>query len=80
MPRSHHRDVPDGVAEIWNSELGSTYNTITERHPKALSHNNARHLGTLGTGNHFIKVCLDESDHVWEMLHSRSRGCGNIDD
>ena len=28
------------------------------------------HLGTLGTGNHFIEVCLDESDQVWFMLHS----------
>ena len=70
-------DVPDGVAEIWNSELGSTYQTITEKHPKALAHNNVRHLGTLGTGNHFIEVCLDEDDRVWAMLHSGSRGCGN---
>ena len=35
------------------------------------------HLGTLGTGNHFIEVCLDEEDHVWIMLHSGSRGVGN---
>jgi len=35
------------------------------------------HLGTLGTGNHFIEVCLDEQDHVWFMLHSGSRGVGN---
>ena len=35
------------------------------------------HLGTLGTGNHFIEVCLDESDIVWFMLHSGSRGVGN---
>ncbi|MCD6041519.1 MAG: RNA-splicing ligase RtcB, partial [Burkholderiales bacterium] len=34
-------------------------------------------LGTLGGGNHFIEVCLDESDHVWAMLHSGSRGIGN---
>jgi len=36
-----------------------------------------RHLGTLGTGNHFIEVCLDEADAVWIMLHSGSRGIGN---
>lgn len=35
------------------------------------------HLGTLGTGNHFIEVCLDEADRVWVMLHSGSRGIGN---
>jgi len=34
-------------------------------------------LGTLGGGNHFIEVCLDERDHVWLMLHSGSRGIGN---
>lgn len=36
-----------------------------------------RHVGTLGTGNHFIEVCLDEADRVWIMLHSGSRGVGN---
>jgi tRNA-splicing ligase RtcB (3'-phosphate/5'-hydroxy nucleic acid ligase) len=36
-----------------------------------------QHLGTLGTGNHFIEVCLDETDRVWLMLHSGSRGVGN---
>jgi tRNA-splicing ligase RtcB len=35
------------------------------------------HLGTLGTGNHFIEICLDESGAVWVMLHSGSRGIGN---
>jgi tRNA-splicing ligase RtcB (3'-phosphate/5'-hydroxy nucleic acid ligase) len=35
------------------------------------------HLGTLGTGNHFIEVCLDESERVWLMLHSGSHGIGN---
>jgi tRNA-splicing ligase RtcB len=34
-------------------------------------------LGTLGTGNHFIEVCLDENNDVWVMLHSGSRGIGN---
>ena len=36
-----------------------------------------RHLGTLGTGNHFIEICLDEDGSVWIMLHSGSRGVGN---
>ena len=39
--------------------------------------NDVNHLGTLGTGNHFIEVCLDERDRVWFMLHSGSRGIGN---
>ncbi|WP_435007967.1 RtcB family protein [Tundrisphaera lichenicola] len=37
----------------------------------------ANHLGTLGTGNHFIELCLDENQAVWVMLHSGSRGIGN---
>jgi len=36
-----------------------------------------RQLGTLGGGNHFIELCLDEADQVWVMLHSGSRGLGN---
>jgi tRNA-splicing ligase RtcB len=36
-----------------------------------------KQLGTLGGGNHFIELCLDEADHVWIMLHSGSRGTGN---
>ncbi|WOB06559.1 RtcB family protein [Piscinibacter gummiphilus] len=39
--------------------------------------NCAHHLGTLGTGNHFVEVCLDEEQRVWVMLHSGSRGVGN---
>lgn len=35
------------------------------------------HIGTLGTGNHFIEVCLDKEQAVWVMLHSGSRGIGN---
>jgi tRNA-splicing ligase RtcB len=34
-------------------------------------------MGTLGGGNHFIEVCLDEAGRVWAMLHSGSRGIGN---
>jgi len=34
-------------------------------------------MGTLGGGNHFIEVCLDEANRVWAMLHSGSRGIGN---
>ena len=69
-------NIPDGPATRW-SKLEKWYENITEKHPKALAKNTARHMGTLGTGNHFIEVCLDENDSVWVMLHSGSRGCGN---
>lgn len=38
----------------------------------------APQIGSLGSGNHFIEVCLDENDDVWVMLHSGSRGIGNM--
>ena len=37
-----------------------------------------RQIGTLGGGNHFIELCLDENQDVWVMLHSGSRGIGNV--
>lgn len=45
--------------------------------PDARSKNSLKQLGTLGTGNHFIEVSADESDSVWVVLHSGSRGFGN---
>jgi tRNA-splicing ligase RtcB (3'-phosphate/5'-hydroxy nucleic acid ligase) len=36
-----------------------------------------RQFGTLGSGNHFVEMCLDEADRVWIVLHSGSRGAGN---
>jgi len=57
-------------------------NVIMDKHPKLLrsgtvTQRAVRHLGTLGTGNHFIEICLDENQQVWIMLHSGSRGIGN---
>lgn len=52
---------------------------ITGKHPKIAqaAERAPSHAGTLGTGNHFIEVCLDEEQRVWIMLHSGSRGIGN---
>lgn len=53
---------------------------IVNKHPKISIRAEERaphHLGTLGTGNHFIEICLDKEDNVWIMLHSGSRGIGN---
>jgi tRNA-splicing ligase RtcB (3'-phosphate/5'-hydroxy nucleic acid ligase) len=59
------------------AELSGRYDAILHKHPKIGRGNDLSHLGTLGTGNHFIEVCLDEQDRVWIMLHSGSRGVGN---
>src|SRR5215475_13474342 len=68
--------IPPNNENAW-LDLKPRYDAILEKHPKLDRGNHANHLGTLGTGNHFIEVCLDESDHVWFMLHSGSRGVGN---
>ncbi len=68
--------LPDRVQDVW-PDLYQGYQRILAKHPGASSNNNVNHLGTLGTGNHFIEVCLDEAEHVWFMLHSGSRGVGN---
>jgi tRNA-splicing ligase RtcB len=50
---------------------------LLERHPRLDRGRDVEHLGTLGTGNHFVELCLDGEGHVWLMLHSGSRGLGN---
>lgn len=70
-------EVPTIATDIYKRHLRDGLNTILAKHPKVLNKNNIRQLGTLGTGNHFIEICLDESDRVWVMLHSGSRGQGN---
>lgn len=81
-PRSRGRDPgawenpPARVDEAWGS-LADEFDQLCELHPRLRNTNNRKHLGTLGTGNHFIEVCLDEEGFVWFMLHSGSRGVGN---
>lgn len=67
---------PRAQAEAW-AELKPGYDAIIAKHRKLDRGAHIAHLGTLGTGNHFIEVCLDEQSHVWVMLHSGSRGVGN---
>jgi tRNA-splicing ligase RtcB len=78
------RDVPVGFAghaddrwcEAGLARVAPGLKPIQQKHP----HIDARwqsQLGSLGGGNHFIELCLDEADQVWIMLHSGSRGIGN---
>ena len=69
-------NAPALAVEGW-SQLVADFEKICERHPRLKNTNNLKHLGTLGTGNHFIEICLDEDQRVWFMLHSGSRGVGN---
>jgi tRNA-splicing ligase RtcB len=68
--------IPNRVRSVW-ADLEPGFKRIVDKHPQIDKSNHVVHLGTLGTGNHFIEVCLDEDDRVWFMLHSGSRGVGN---
>jgi len=69
-------DPPPTADAAWRT-LADEFDALCELHPRLAKTNNRRHLGTLGSGNHFIEVCLDEDGFVWFMLHSGSRGVGN---
>jgi tRNA-splicing ligase RtcB len=78
--RGQHADDRVLIEAVRPFEKG--LKSLTHRHPQLLKAFGkfskwANQLGTLGGGNHFIEVCLDESNQVWVMLHSGSRGIGN---
>ena len=81
-PKRYGRDKgswetpPEETDAAW-TVLVKEFEEICEAHPRMKNTNNYKHLGTLGGGNHFIEVCLDENQAVWIMLHSGSRGVGN---
>ena len=73
------KQTPPASEKVW-ARLGKSFRFILEKHPKVEGKGGRppeRQLGTLGGGNHFIEVCLDQDDRVWVMLHSGSRGIGN---
>ena len=69
-------EPPRFVVDAWNAHLAAGFESIEKRQPKLGNANSIHHLGTMGTGNHFLEICLDEVDRVWFMLHSGSRGIG----
>ena len=84
------RDVPVGFGQHADRDartdaakgLQKDLKAILQKHGgigKRIGKNSSwvHQLGTLGGGNHFIEVCLDEENRVWAMLHSGSRGIGN---
>jgi len=74
----HHsisRSVPAGVGQGHDTarNIAMPDFTLTQKEEKAA----LTQMGSLGSGNHFVEVCLDERDRVWVVLHSGSRGVGN---
>ena len=70
-------NTPPAPVDLAWAQLKDEFDAICLKTPKLKNTNNYRHLGTLGSGNHFVEVCLDEAGFVWFMLHSGSRGVGN---
>ena len=75
---SHARPAYEGVEETLRGEVNrhfTGFRTLTSEVQK-LDQRAMLQVGTLGGGNHFIEICLDEDDAVWLMLHSGSRNIG----
>lgn len=70
----HSTDIGEITSDLMRTVIDPLYKgDISKFHTKAASQ-----IGSLGSGNHFIEVCIDESQDVWIMLHSGSRGIGNM--
>jgi tRNA-splicing ligase RtcB len=70
-------NTPDSVRTRW-APLAERHDAIIAKYPRLKNKEPLKQLGTLGGGNHFIEVCLDTEQTVWVMLHSGSRGIGNM--
>lgn len=69
-------NTPPAADAAW-AQLVDEFDALCVDYPRLKNTNNHRHMGTLGGGNHFVEICLDEAGGVWVMLHSGSRGVGN---
>lgn len=72
-----HKAMADKASKTW-ATLEKDYRRIVEKYPRLKKQDASLQLGSLGGGNHFIELCLDENQNVWVMLHSGSRGVGNL--
>lgn len=87
------RDIPMGTGgshdiekerSIWIAAKSELFKSAPEsakvpfKDEEAFLKKSVSQVGTLGSGNHFIELCTDENDDVWVMLHSGSRGVGNM--
>lgn len=67
---------PNAVLTEWD-RLRVQYDILCAKHPQITHERPHEQLSSLGGGNHFLEICLDEKQNVWVMLHSGSRGAGN---
>jgi tRNA-splicing ligase RtcB len=76
------RAIPAGVGRGHDNVARNADGWLTAHAPAselavAQSAKVLKQFGTLGSGNHFVEVCVDERARVWVVLHSGSRGIGN---
>lgn len=72
------QNIPNSITKAWiDKGLERRFKALCDKYPGFAKANSLVHLGTLGGGNHFIELCIDEEQRVWLMLHSGSRGIGN---
>ncbi len=69
-------DIPRAVARVWKELLEPDFRRICAKRAEIENTNNVNHLGSMGSGNHFCELCVDEASRVWIMIHSGSRGVG----
>jgi tRNA-splicing ligase RtcB len=82
--RAWEGDIPAGLG-YWHADEDPDWRAFAAEHglpdsvaaDAALRKKAPLQFGTLGSGNHFLELCTDETDAVWLMLHSGSRGVGN---
>jgi tRNA-splicing ligase RtcB len=72
------RPAQMGVNMVNRLQAIEAQNPLIHKHGGSLVNKASGQLGSLGSGNHFIEICIDESQDVWIMLHSGSRGIGNM--
>ncbi|GAA0444276.1 RNA-splicing ligase RtcB [Acrocarpospora corrugata] len=73
IPAGVGKGHDDSTIDRALDELGRPHTELTAKQ----AHTVSVQFGTLGSGNHFVEVCLDERSRVWTVLHSGSRGIGN---
>ena len=76
------RSIPAGMKHGSHTQPTEAAIVWMDGHPRDFDSDQnrtraANQLGTLGSGNHFLEVSLDENDNVWIVVHSGSRGVGN---
>jgi tRNA-splicing ligase RtcB len=73
-----HREIPRHAERRWYGNLKTRFERIQDKHAALQVKNSpAEQIGTLGGGNHFEELCLDQDNMLWIMLHSGSRHIGN---